>query len=60
MIYSDKCFYCSCKKDIDKEISIAKDWWKRYHLRYVFACGACYNPESPYSEIYPYRSCSKD
>lgn len=59
MIYCDKCFNCSCKNDIEKNADVAKDWWKRYHVRYLFPCGACYYPESRSFEVYPYYPCSK-
>lgn len=59
MIFLNKCFNCSCKSDIEKEQDAAKAFWRKYRIRYLFPCGACYYPESASAEVYPYRPCSK-
>jgi len=59
MIFCNKCFNCSCRGGIENAQDVAKDFWRKYHIRYLFSCGACYYPESASAEVYPYYPCSK-
>lgn len=52
MIFCDVCYGCVHRVDIEKEHDSAKSWWAKYHVRYVFGCGAYYNPVLDYPEVH--------
>lgn len=52
MIFCDECWNCTEKIVLESEIDSAKKWWREYHLRYIFHCGAFYHPECGFAEVH--------
>lgn len=52
MIFCDACYNCTKKSVLDSECDSAKVWWNKYHVKYVFSCGAVFHPDLGFAEVY--------
>lgn len=52
MIFCDKCYNCSKRFIVERERDSAKAFWYKHHVGYIFSCGAYYNPEIGFDEVY--------
>lgn len=57
MIFCSKCYKCEERSALERDVGYAKMWWRKYHVRYIFSCGAYYHPENGYFEVRAGRSC---
>lgn len=60
MIFCEKCYRCKEKSVLEHDSEFAKRWWSKFHVKYIFSCGAYYHPEKGYAEVYAGQYCLRN